>query len=96
MKDYKYQAYVGDPPEPTCFVDDAIEVDYFVKALETRLKYCPDQKVGIIISAESARRILKALKDAKYHKEKAERMQDCLQEVLNEINEDRANGEKQD
>ena len=60
--DYKYQMYVGDPPEQMCFVDDAIEVSYFAKALETRLKYCPDQKVGIIISAESARRILKALK----------------------------------
>jgi len=65
MKDeYKYQAYIGDPPEQMCFVDDAIEVSYFVKALETRLKYCPDQKVGIIVSAESARRILEALKNA--------------------------------
>lgn len=85
--EYKYMAYIGDPPEHMCFVDDAIEVDYFVKALGTRLKYCPDQKVGIIISAESARRILKALKDAKYYKEKAENMQIALQSVLEEIHE---------
>lgn len=67
--DYKYQMYVGDPPEQMCFVDDAIEVSYFTKALETRLKYCPDQKVGIIISAESARRILKALKGETKHEQ---------------------------
>ena len=82
--DYKYQMYVGDAPEHMCFVDDAIEVDYFIKALETRLKYCPDEKVGIILSAESTRRILKALKDAKYYKEKADRMMDNLQAVLSE------------
>lgn len=67
--DYKYSAYVGDPPEHMCFVDEVIEVDYFVRALETRLKYCPDQKVGIIISAESARRIIKALKSARHYEE---------------------------
>ena len=71
MKDYKYQAYIGDPPEQMCFVDDAIEVDYFVKAMEARLKYCPDQKVGIIISAESARRILRVLKEGMRSEEKA-------------------------
>jgi rubrerythrin len=68
LKDDHYQAYVGDAPEPTCFVDDAIEVKYFIKALETRLKYCPDQKVCIVISAESTRRILKALKSAEVEK----------------------------
>ena len=76
MKDYKYQAYIGDPPQQMCFVDDAIEVDYFIKALETRLKYCPDQKVGIIISAESARRILKTLKVAKQHNKSEENEDD--------------------
>ena len=84
----KYQLYVGDPPEQMCFVDEAIEVDYFVKAMETRLKYCPDQKVGIIISAESARRILKALKDSKYYKKKAENMQIAVQSLLDQINEE--------
>ena len=64
MDEYKYQAYIGDPPEDIGFVDDAIEVDYFVKALETRLKYCPNQNVNIIISAGTAGRILKALKTA--------------------------------
>ena len=59
----KIQAYIGAPPEPTCFIDDAIEIDYFVKALETRLKYCPDQNVCILLSAESTRRIVKALKE---------------------------------
>lgn len=64
---YNCQAYIGDPPGATGFIDDAIEVDYFIKALETRLKYYPDQTVEIIISAESARRILKVLKWGKKH-----------------------------
>ena len=85
MKDeYRYQAYIGDAPQQLCFVDEAIEVDYFIKAMETRLKYCPDQKVGIIISAESARRIVKALKDGKYYKVKADRIMDNLKAVLEE------------
>ena len=84
----KYQLYVGDPPEQMCFVDEAIEVDYFIKAMETRLKYCPDQKVGIILSAESARRIVKALKDAKYYKTKADNMQTAVEALLEEINEE--------
>ena len=89
----KYQAYIGDPPQQMCFVDDVIEVDYLIKALGTRLKYCPDQKVGIIVSAKSARRILKALKDAKYYKEKAEKMQANVQALLDQINEERNENE---
>jgi hypothetical protein len=69
LKNDHYLAYVGDVPEPTCFVDDVIEVKYFIKALETRLKYCPGQKVCIVMSAESTKRILKALKRAEYDKE---------------------------
>lgn len=65
MKDYKLHGYIGDPPEPQCFVNDVVSVDYIIKALGTRLKYCPDQKVGIILSPESARLLLKALKDGR-------------------------------
>lgn len=64
MINYNCQLLIGDPPNPAGFVDDAIEVDYFINALETRLKYCPNEIVGITISAESARRILKVLKEA--------------------------------
>lgn len=64
MINYNCQLVIGDPANPVGFVDDAIEVDYFIKALETRLKYCPNEIVGITISAESARRILKVLKEA--------------------------------
>lgn len=89
-EDYKCAAYIGDPPNQVMgFVEDSIDVSYFVKALETRLKYCPDQAVNIIISAESTRRILKALKDAEHNRKKAERMMDCLQSVLSEIEEER-------
>lgn len=62
MSDGNIQAYIGDPPEQFGHVDDVVEIKYFIKALETRLKYCPKQTVDIIISPESARRILKALK----------------------------------
>lgn len=85
MINYNCQLVIGDAPEPAGFVDDAIEVDYFIKALETRLKYCPNEIVGITISAESARRILKALKDRKHYKEKADRMMENLQAVLSEV-----------
>lgn len=65
----RYQAYVGDVPEQTmCFVDDELPVEYIVKALETRLKYCPEQKVCMVISAKTAKGLIKALKQEKKEK----------------------------
>ena len=62
MPDGNIQAYIGDPPEQFGHVDDVVEIKYFIKALETRLKYCPKQIVCITISPDSARLILRALK----------------------------------
>lgn len=60
--DTRCQAYIGDPPRHVGHVDDEVEIKHFIKALETRLKYCPGQAVDIIISAESAKRLISTLK----------------------------------
>lgn len=58
----KLSAYIGDVPKEVGHIDDSVEVNYFIKALETRLKYCPNDNVQIVISAQSAKNVLDALK----------------------------------